>query len=298
MGSLWGAYDERAESSSFQDAIKEWRGGAGPSTTAAPPPPRGSLLAAAASPSDPSWRPSAIQCCWECLRKFTDRGHWSTLAGKQFCGRDCSLKYEKSRRLKPAPPPPHNRKVACQRCFNLCSEEDDFAAAEGAGGGYYCGKMCAALAGMNARGAAGGASAAAVVAESAGAGAAAPPGAAPSGRAPRSAAAAGMTSPPTITATARAVPRETPKASGTGRVCPECDGAVNILQGAVGVVTPLGRALVCGRTCADALLARPIPDPVGKDPIPLPADPGEMEGRCLNRLPDPVVSEELRTLFE
>jgi hypothetical protein len=110
-GELWGAYDERAEASSFQDAIKDWRGG-GASQAAAAAPQASSLMSRTASslpPSDPSYRPTAIQCCWECLRKFTDRGHWSSLAEKQFCGCDCGDKYEKSRRLKRAPPAPPKR---------------------------------------------------------------------------------------------------------------------------------------------------------------------------------------------
>lgn len=266
-GALWGTYDERAESTSFQEAIREWRGG-GASQAAAP---ASSLMrtatgahaaaggrgeggaapgAASLAPSDPSWKPSAVQCCWDCLQRFTHRGHWSSLAEKQFCSRECGEKYEESRRLKRAPPAPPKRKVACQRCYNLCSQETSVSA--GSTGKYFCTKMCADLAGVGA---------------ARGRGphpSAAPPGGAPAGRAPRSSAAAGML-PATTGSTTTTMTKGGVAGGGRsiGRFCPECEGGVDILKGAVGVVVAgLGSRLCCSRKCADAVLERPTPEDV------------------------------------
>ena len=101
-GELWGTYDEREAARSFKEAVREWRGGDETTSSAS------SLSVAYATsasnaalrPSDAGWGQSP-QCCWECLTRFTDRGHWSVLARRQFCGKACAATYEKARRLEP-----------------------------------------------------------------------------------------------------------------------------------------------------------------------------------------------------
>lgn len=233
-GALWGSYDEREAASSFQDAIREWRTGGG-----APGAPRSTPNDAALAPSDPLWKPSALQCCWECLQKFTHRGHYSSLAQKQFCSRRCAETYEKSRRLKRAPPAPPKRKVACQRCFNLC--DPDAAVPTGAArDAFYCTEACAGDArGPRVKVTPGDDSAAEARVESTSGG---PHGG--GGLTMRSGAQVG--------------------GGRDGRRCPECGGLVDILRGAVGVIAVgMGRALCCSRTCADAVLARPTPEEEG-----------------------------------
>ena len=144
-GELWGTYDEREAARSFKEAVREWRGGDETTSSAS------SLSVAYATsasnaalrPSDAGWGQSP-QCCWECLTRFTDRGHWSVLARRQVCGKACAATYEKARRLEPPPPAPPRRRAACQRCFNLC---DPDAAVPAAGGGVFCAAACAVAAG-------------------------------------------------------------------------------------------------------------------------------------------------------
>lgn len=234
-GELWGTYDEREAARSFKEAVREWRGGDETSSSAS------SLSVAYATsasnaalrPSDAGWGQSP-QCCWECLTRFTDRGHWSVLARRQFCGKACAATYEKARRLEPPPPAPPRRRAACQRCFNLC---DPDAAVPAAGGGVFCAAACAVAAG------------AATPAPPTGP---APPLGAPRGRAPRAKIQTGGSAAATTTA-------------GASRACAECGRPVDLLRGAVGVVIAgLGSRMCCGRACAEAAMAKPSCEEEGR----------------------------------
>ena len=291
-GALWGTYDEAGEKNSFQEALREWRGGGesvggGVGTT-----PAGTLMRAAAvsgatahhssgslAPSDPGWRPASLQCCWECLQKFTHRGHWSSLASKTFCSRDCGEKYEKSRRLKRAPPPPPKRKAACQRCFNLCFSQETSIPVPESTDKFFCSQLCADLAGVantntNTNTSADGLG----VGFGFGGSVPSPPegatrsivpsGGPPAGRAPRSAAAAGMMAGASVKRSGDGRGGAVGASPGSGRQCPECEGGVDILKGAVGVVIAgLGSRLCCSRKCADAVLARPTPEDSNKENV-------------------------------
>ena len=239
-GELWGTYDEREAARSFKDAVREWRGGGETSSSAS------SLsVAYATSASNAALRPSeagwghAPQYCWECLARFTDRGHWSVLARRQFCGKACATTYEKARRLEPPPSAPPRRRAACQRCFNLC---DPDAAVPAAGGGVFCAAACAVAAGA---------------ATPAPPSAPAPPSGAPRGRAPRAKIQTGGATAATSAAAATTTGRGS-------RACAECGGPVDLLRGAVGVVIAgLGSRMCCGRACAEAAMARPSPEDEG-----------------------------------
>mmetsp|Transcript_12095 Transcript_12095/g.39783 ORF Transcript_12095/g.39783 Transcript_12095/m.39783 type:complete len:226 (+) Transcript_12095:143-820(+) len=72
-------------------------------------------------PSDPEWAADESKVCWECVRKYTSRGAYSSLLQKDFCTMECKEKAEKvvRGRRRALPAPVVVKTVACYECFRL-----------------------------------------------------------------------------------------------------------------------------------------------------------------------------------